>query len=121
MSVQKNEIEFEIQFFEKLVSENPNFVDALIPLAEAYTRKGLHKKGLAIDKRLVRLRKDDPYVYYNLACSYALLGEKDKAINSLSRSVRLGYDDVHHMKKDQDLRILHDDPRFKRLVDILNF
>ena len=36
-------LEFEIQFYEKLLRAYPNFVDALIPLGDAYTRHGLHQ------------------------------------------------------------------------------
>ena len=37
--------DFEFLFFERLVEKNPNFVDALLPLAEMYTRKGFLKEG----------------------------------------------------------------------------
>lgn len=108
--------DFEISFFEGLVKRNPNFVDALIPLAEAYTKKGLYRKGLVIDKRLARLRKYDPVVHYNLACSLALVGEKDEAFLTLGRAVQLGYRDWEHLKRDPDLKSLQDDPRFEALI-----
>ena len=108
--------DFEISFFEGLVKKNPNFVDALIPLAEAYTKKGLYRKGLVIDKRLARLKKKDPIVHYNLACSFALVGEKEEAFLALGRAVKLGYHDFEHLKRDPDLKSLHDDPRFKTLT-----
>ena len=114
----KKSIDFEISFFENLVEQNPDFVDALIPLAEAYTKKGLHAKGLEIDKRLSKLLKTDPIIFYNLACSYALVGRKREAFTTLLKAVKLGYSDFNHLKKDRDLRILHDDPRFKKLISI---
>ena len=108
--------DFEISFFERLAKENPDFVDALIPLAESYTKKGLYDKGLQIDKRLARLRKNDPIVHYNLACSFALVGKKDEAITALRRAIRLGYSDFEHLKRDPDLKILRDDSRFVSLL-----
>jgi len=108
--------DFELSFFERLVKNNPNFVDALIPLAEVYTRKGLYEKGLKIDKKLARLKKEDPMVHYNLACSLALVGEKDAALSVLERAVELGYHDFDHMKKDSDLKILREDSRFKSIL-----
>lgn len=113
--------DFEINFFERLIAQDPNFVDALIPLAEAYTRKGVYDKGLAIDKRLARLRKDDPYVHYNLACSYALLGKKKEAIRSLERAIQRGYSDFAYLKRDGDLKSLHSDPKFKALMASAHF
>lgn len=108
-------LDFEIVFFEGLVKKSPNYEDALIPLAEAYTRKGLYEKGLAIDQRLARLRKDDPVVHYNLACSFALVGKKDEAFQALERSIQLGYNDFEHLKKDSDLKSLRTDERFQIL------
>ena len=108
--------DFEISFYERLVKGNPNFVDALIPLAEAYTRKGLYEKGLQVDRRLARLRKHDPVVHYNLACSLALVGKKDEAFSALERAIRLGYHDFDHLKKDSDLKNLRDDPRFQSMI-----
>ena len=108
--------DLELNFFEQLVKKNPDFVDALILLAEEYTKRGLYEKGLLIDKRLARLKKKDPIVRYNLACSYALVGQKEKALVALERAVKLGYRDFEHLEKDSDLKILRDDPRFKSLT-----
>ena len=112
-----DELDFEIAFYEGVTAQNPNYVDALIPLAEAYTRKGLHTKGLAVDKRLARLCKNDPVVRYNLACSFALTGDKKKAIANLKRAIDSGYLDFAHLRKDPDLKSLHGVPAFEKLVD----
>lgn len=106
----------ELSFFEGLVRKNPDFVDALIPLAEMYTRKGLYEKGLEIDKRLAELRKNDPIVHYNLACSFALLEKTDEALMALEQAISLGYSDFEHMKRDRDLKNLHGHPRFTALT-----
>ena len=115
--MKQDSLDFEISFLERLIEQDPNYVDALIPLAEAYTRKGLYQKGLRIDKRLARLRKSDPLVHYNLACSFALLEKKEDALRILEKAVQLGYNDFEHLKKDRDLVCLHTDPRFKSLID----
>lgn len=107
--------DFEISFFEKLVSLKPNYVDALIPLAEAYTRRGFYAKGLEVDERLVKLRKDDPTVRYNLACSLALSGRKEEAIQTLECAITLGYNEFDHMRRDPDLKSLHGNSQFEAL------
>ncbi len=111
-----DDLDFEIDFYERLIKTNPDYVEALIPLAEAYTQKGRIREGLEIDKRLSRLREDDPVVHYNLACSYALVGEKEAALAALRMAVSLGYDDWKHLIKDPDLKSLHDDAAFKALL-----
>jgi len=103
-----NDPDFEISFLEGVLKHRPNYIDALAPLAEAYTLRGLFKKGLEIDKRLACLCKDDPVVYYNLACSYVLSGYTAKALTVLKRAVKLGFSDLTHLKKDPDLKSLHD-------------
>lgn len=108
-------LNFEIRFYEKLVKGKRDFVDALIPLAEAYTKKGWYDKGLKIDQRLSRLLKDDDVVHYNLACSLALMGQEKKALAALKKAVRLGYDDFRHMKRDPDLKALQQHPEFVKL------
>lgn len=108
----KEDVDFEINFFERLVKEDPQFVDALLPLAELYTKKGFHEKALELDLALSKLRPADDLVFYNLACSLALLNRKEEALQSLEQAVKLGYDDFHHLKKDPDLKGLRQDPRF---------
>ena len=72
--MKSNDLDFEISFLEGVLKHRPNYIDALAPLAEAYTRRGFFEKGLEIDKRLAFLCQDDPVVHYNLACSYVLSG-----------------------------------------------
>jgi tetratricopeptide (TPR) repeat protein len=54
--------------------------------------------------------------YYNLACAHARLGQKDKAIEALSRAVDEGFADRAGMEKDEDLAPLRSDPRFQQLL-----
>ncbi|HOW58315.1 MAG TPA: hypothetical protein PLO78_01165 [Candidatus Omnitrophota bacterium] len=104
--MKSNDLDFEISFLEGVLKRRPNYIDALAPLAEAYTRRGLYEKGLEIDKKLAFLCKDDPIVHYNLACSYVLSGYTAKALLALKRSVRLGFWDIEHIVKDSDLKAL---------------
>jgi len=107
--------DFELSFLERLAKDNPDFVDALVPLADAYTKRGLYQEGLRIDKHLAKIRKDDPVVHYNLACSFALVGDKTKSLTALRRAVRLGYSDFEHLKRDKDLEIIRNHPWVKSL------
>ncbi len=110
------DIEFQIGFYESIIRENPNFVEALIVLAEIYTKKGMYKKGLALDKRLSKLRPDNPIIHYNLACSLSLLGDITSSFKALKRAISLGYDDFLFMHNDPDLVNLRRDDRFLELM-----
>ncbi len=112
-----NLLEFEIRFYERLLKAYPDFVDALIPLADAYTRRGDHEKGLAVDLRLTHLRGDDPLTWYNLSCSYSLLSRIDEAAQALRKALILGYSDIAHLLRDTDLNNLRQFPQFRQLLE----
>jgi tetratricopeptide (TPR) repeat protein len=112
MKESKESLSFEIEFFEGLIAQDESFLDALIPLGDAYTRAGEYEKGLKIDLKLSRLRPNDPVIQYNLACSLSLLGERNLAYDALERAIMLGYDDFHHMMKDADLKNIVRDKGF---------
>ena len=104
MSESKGNLDFEVGFFEALIAEDDDFVEALIPLGDVYTKLGEYEKGLQVDLKLSRLRPNDAMVHYNLACSFSLLGEVEFAFEALEKAVRLGYSDIKYMLQDQDLR-----------------
>jgi len=110
------DLDFEIEFYRAIVAHAPEYVDALMLLGEAYTRKGLYAAGLEIDRRLSELRPRDPVVHYNLACSYSLTRRREEALESLEKSIELGYEDLAHLARDEDLAFLHGDRTFHRLV-----
>ena len=113
------DIQFEITFYENVLKESPDFVEALSALAEVYTRSGEYEKGLNIDKRLAVLCPQNPLVFYKLACSFALTGSSEESLETLEAAVRFGYDEPEHMKQDQDLKVLHSDERFWKLLERL--
>lgn len=115
----ENDDRYELSIYERLLADDPCFVEAMFPLAELYTHLGEYEKGLAIDRRLAREYPDDSSVYYNLACSLSLCNKIDEAFDTLDRAVALGWDDIEHLQNDQDLDNLRSDPRFLRLISLL--
>ena len=105
---------FEIQFFEAILNELPDFDEVLIALGDLYTKKGLYEKGLEIDQKLSRLKPRDPVVFYNLACSYSLIHDIDKSLETIKRAIQYGYDDFDYLESDGDLHNLRQDDRFKQ-------
>ncbi len=114
------DLEFEIKFYQGILKQKPDFIQALAALGDTYSKRGLFKEGLAVDKRLVNLRPQDPIIWYNLACSYSLLSDIDSGLEALQRAVNLGYDDFYFMNKDPDLDNLRKDERFQKLVVSFN-
>jgi len=56
----------------------------------------------------------DPH--YNIACSYALLGQTEEALKSLTTAVAKGFGNPAHMREDTDLESLHGNKRFEKLL-----
>ena len=112
-------LDFEIHFYEKLVNAYPDFIDVLQPLGDAYTRRGCYDKGLQVDLRLTQLRREDPYAWYNLACSYSLLNRLTEALDALREAVALGYRDVSAVQKDPDLANLRRSPQYRQFLESL--
>ena len=107
---------FEISFFEGVVRNAPDFIEALMALGDLYTKAGLFEKGLGVDRKLARLRLDDPLVHYNLACSYSLLGCQELALAAIRQAIACGYDDFGHLETDSDLLNLLNDKDFQEYL-----
>jgi tetratricopeptide (TPR) repeat protein len=118
---EQSQIDFEIDFLSRVLDRDPYFVDALRVHANNLAAKGLYTRALQIDRRLVRLIPDDATAWYNLACSFAVLGMIDPAFSALQRSLEEGYRFLKHLRRDPDLKALRRDPRFARLVRRFEF
>jgi beta-lactamase regulating signal transducer with metallopeptidase domain len=53
---------------------------------------------------------------YNAACSYALLGDADHALPTLTDAMKAGWDDVDSIADDSDFDPIRADPRFARVL-----
>ena len=112
----KQDVDFEIAFYEGILQDTPMFIEALVVLGDLYTQAGLWQKGLEVDLKLSRLRPEDALVFYNLACSYALLKQTRAALGALTRAIALGYDDFEYLKGDTDLDNLLKDEHFRQYI-----
>ena len=113
---EKEKADFEIAFFEAILKEKPDFIEALAALGDLYTKNGFCEKGLCVDKKLSQLRPNDPVVLYNLACSYSLLSDLDHAFAAIEQAVRCGYSDFNYIEYDNDLHNLRADARFQQFL-----
>jgi hypothetical protein len=56
-------------------------------------------------------------LWYDMACTYALAGEEENALNALERAIEFGFNDAGHAGKDTDLESLHPLPKFQSLLE----
>jgi len=112
----RSQVDFEIEFFERILSRDPNYVEVLMNLGDLFTKKGCHRRALQVDLRLARLCPKNAEVMYNLACSHALLHHAADAVAALREAVKLGFHDLEYLLSDPDLAAVRPHPGFQRLV-----
>jgi tetratricopeptide (TPR) repeat protein len=113
---EQNQLDFELDFFARIIERSPDYVDVLRVQGNNLTLKGRYAEGLQLDRRLIQLRPSDALAHYNLACSYALLKKVDPAIKALRKAIELGYCDFRYLREDHDLDAIRHDPRFRQLL-----
>ncbi len=94
----------------------PDDVRARILLAADLANLGDLEGAAMHTKIAVAMRPSDANILYNAACTYGLLRMKIEALDAFKRCVAAGYSHMDWCRQDPDLRILYDDPEFKRLV-----
>ncbi len=79
---------------EKALELNPEIVQAMCNLANAYLQKGDIEKSIAANMKMLELAPDFSLGYNNLANAYYLKGEFKKAVKNCDKAVELGFE-VH--------------------------
>jgi hypothetical protein len=111
------ELDVKISFLEGIVRRDSEYVEALQVLGDHYTQRGRVEHSLKVDQQLSRLEPQNPLVFYNLACSYALNSEFDAAATALEKALILGYRDFKWLARDPDLRRLRKHPIYRSIED----
>ncbi len=111
----QRELDTKIEFMAGLVRRDPDYVEALQLLGDHYTQRGLFNEGLKVDERLAHLEPENSLVFYNLACSYSLTEQLERAAAALEKAITLGYDDFTWLAKDPDLKKLRAHPSFTEI------
>ena len=102
-----------------VVRRDPRYVEALQLLGDNYTKRGRYSEGLVVDEQLAQLEPDNPLVFYNLACSYSLTDQCERAADAIEKALELGYNDFKWLAKDPDLKKLRSHPRYKQIRAII--
>jgi len=116
---QQRALDVQIEFMEGVVRRDPRYVEALQLLGDNYTKRGRYTEGLVVDERLSQLEPDNPLVFYNLACSYSLTDQCDRAADAIEKALDLGYADFKWMSKDPDLKKLRAHSRYKHIRELI--
>lgn len=103
---------------EAAVAERPDDADALAFGAGLLAALGESDRTRDWAERASIIEPDDFYMHYNIACAFAILGEKDLALDRLERI--MGPTTLRSLQEfmlhDSDLDVLRDHPRFAEIL-----
>ena len=86
---------------------------------ERALKDGRYEDGLALCRLAMALEPKKPDHAYNAACCEARRGRAEAALDYLEQALKLGFNDLEHLRNDEDLASLREQPRFKRAVTSL--
>lgn len=99
-------------------------------MMDAYYSKDVKKYHATLEQFMIRynaLSKEEQAIYspslynayYNLACTYSLLNDKENGLKYFKKAVDAGYLKYQHIKQDTDLDILRNEPGFIEIMKML--
>jgi HEAT repeat protein len=101
-------------------------IDLLFSLGLLLTRLKQYPQAIQVYEELMaevekhkleNARKKNFYsAYYNLACLYALTGDRARSVDWLEKAVKAGFTDRAWIRKDGDLDAIREEPGYKKLL-----
>jgi serine/threonine protein kinase/Flp pilus assembly protein TadD len=107
-----------LKLMEDRLELNPDDPRAWILAATSYAAGGDREQTENAIRRAFAI-DNDALTVYNAACAYALLGDKEKALDNLETAVKSGWRHREWLLHDSDFDFVRDDPRFKKILESL--
>jgi ketosteroid isomerase-like protein len=102
--------------YQRLVKENPNDPVAWHRLGTSQIYLRQLADAIKSLEQAIKVGGGAALDFYNLACAFALSGEKEKALDNLDKAVNAGFTDRQQYETDSDLDSLRETGRFKELL-----
>ncbi len=83
----------------------------------AYQGLGLYDKAIAAMDTIIARNEDRAGSYYDAACLYSRMKDKDKALKYLEKSLELGYMRFAHIERDFDMNFIRNTEEYKSLIN----
>lgn len=107
--------------WEKVIRINPVEGRFWNQLGSAYYNAKDYRKSIAAYEKTLELGYGvRANVAYNIACDYALLGEKEQALKWLEKAFELKFLDLQDAQTDTDLESIRNEPRYRQLVGLID-
>ena len=105
------------KLFREALRKEPECVEAYNGVGVTFYARGDYDEALAWYKRAIEVDPRFGDAYYNMACLYALQGQKQLAFRYLRLAALNHYSELEQLLADPDLASLHGDPQLKDLVE----
>jgi ketosteroid isomerase-like protein len=102
--------------YQRLVKENPNDPVAWHRLGTSRIYLRQLPEAIKSLEQAIKVGGGAALDFYNLACAFALSGEKEKALDNLEKAINAGFTDRQQYETDGDLDGLRETERFKELL-----
>jgi TolB-like protein/Flp pilus assembly protein TadD len=104
-----------LKLMEERLELNPDDTRAWVLSATNYAAEHDREKAEEALRRALAI-DHDALTIYNVACAYALLGDKEKALDNLEAAIREGWHHKEWLSHDTDFDFLRDEPRFIEIL-----
>ncbi len=111
--LEKNQPQQAVERAQKVVAQYPGEPNGWFLLARAEHAAGDLDGAIKAGHKASEFAAVRASAFYNLACAYAVKGDKDDAFKALLGAKRAGFADREQMANDPDLKSLRDDRRFQ--------
>ena len=115
---QMGEHQAALDAFDVAYEENPENLSLLLAMAWCYKRAEQLEKAISTMQHAYAVSPTEPIVLYNLACYWALSGNKLQALSWLGRALRMDRDLKRLISDEHDFDQLRADPDFETLVEM---
>lgn len=108
------------KLYRQVVAKDPSNWQGLFFLGSALQSGGKYDAAIEVNTKLVGM--DTPAkgsATYNIACAYALQGDKDQAFEWLHKASAAGYRSTRQLERDSDMDSLREDPRFAEVIEAM--
>lgn len=83
--------------------------------------RDLDRAAIALTQAVEHLGYEGASAKYNLACTYALNGDRKLGLDWLEKSINAGFDNVDKIREDPDIASLRGEARFKKIEEMSAF
>lgn len=112
-------LEDAVNNFEQLLRDSSSDGDEWYKVGSRLLRlRDFDRAVAALTQAVEHLEYRGANAMYNLACAYALKGDRSLGLEWLEKSINAGFDDSDKLKDDPDIAGLRGEPRFKHIQEL---